>query len=167
MAGTQDNLKAAFAGESQANQRYHGSAKKADTDGRKMVAKIFRAAAAAETVHAQNHLLAMSGVGETIDNVKSAIDGEAYEFKKMYPDFLAAAKKEGEEQAERSFDLAMKVEKIHHELYSKALKALQAGKDLPYKNIFVCRGCGNTVEDQAPEECPICGAPKSWFMWIE
>jgi rubrerythrin len=167
MAGTQDNLKAAFAGESQANQRYHGFAKKADADGRKMVAKVFRAAAAAETVHAQNHLKAMSGVGETVDNVKSAIDGEAYEFKTMYPDFLAAAKKEKEEQAERSFDLAMKVEKIHHELYSKALKAVKAGKDLPYKNIFVCRGCGNTVEDQVPDECPICGAPKSWFMWIE
>jgi rubrerythrin len=167
MAGTQDNLKAAFAGESQANQRYHGFAKKASADGKTMVAKLFRAVAAAETVHAQNHLQAMKGVGETPANVKSAIEGEAYEFKKMYPEFLAAAKKEEDEQAERSFDLAMKVEKIHHELYGKALKALEAGKDLPYKNIFVCRGCGNTVEDQVPEVCPICGAPKSWFMWIE
>lgn len=167
MGKTGDNLKEAFAGESQANQRYHGFARKAEDEGFTMVARLFRAAAAAETVHAQNHLLAMEGVGGTPDNVKEAMAGEAEEFKSMYPDFLQTAKEEGHKGAQRTFGQAMQVEKIHHDLYSKALESLEAGSDLPYKNIFVCRRCGNTVEDVAPEVCPICGAPKSWFMWVQ
>ena len=166
MDKTLDNLNAAFAGESQANQRYHGFAKKADDDGHTMIAKLFRAAAAAETVHAQNPLVAMEGVGSSSDNVEAAIAGEAEEFKSMYPEFLKAARAEGHKGAERTFDQAMQVEKIHHALYSKALDSLGAGRDLPYKNLYVCRGCGNTVEDVAPVSCPICGAPKSWFMWV-
>lgn len=167
MAESTDNLQTAFAGESQANQRYNGFAAKAQKEGFKTVAKLFRAAAAAETVHAQNHLQAMEGVGATQDNVKAAMAGEAEEFKTMYPDFVEVAQQEGNKEAERTFDYAMQVEKIHHELYSKALEALTGGSDLPFKHMFVCRGCGNTVEDQAPDKCPICGAPKSWFMWIE
>jgi rubrerythrin len=167
MAETPDNLKAAFAGESQANQRYLGSAKKAQSDNYKMIAKLFRAAAAAETVHAQNHLKAMEGAGETMANLKKAMEGESYEFKSMYPAFIKAAEQEKQEEALQSFKVAMQVEQVHHRLYSKAAESLKAGKDLPYANMFVCRGCGNTVEDVAPEKCPICGAPKSWFMWIE
>jgi rubrerythrin len=167
MAKTQGNLQTAFAGESQANQRYHGFAKQAEAEGFKMVAKLFRAAAAAETVHAQNHLDTMGAVQGTADNVKAAMAGEAEEFKSMYPAFLATAKDERNEDAARTFNLALQVERIHHSLYEKALKGLAGGRDLPYRNMFVCRGCGNTVEDQVPEECPICGAPKSWFMWID
>jgi rubrerythrin len=162
-----ENLKAAFAGESQANQRYHGFARKAEDDGLNMVARLFRAAAAAETVHAQNHLDVMGSVGETTDNIKAAMAGEAEEFKSMYPDFIEAAEAEGNEEAAETFDLAMQVEEIHHDLYGKALEAVEAGRDLPERRMFVCRGCGNTVEDEAPDECPICGAPRSWFMSIE
>lgn len=167
MPETEENLEAAFAGESQANQRYLGFAKKAQEDGRKMIARLFRAAAAAETVHAQNHLRAMAGVGDTLQNLEAAAAGEAEEFESMYPAFLDAARQEGHKAAEKTFDHALQVEKIHHSLYSKAIETLEGSKDLPYRNVFVCRGCGNTVEDDVPAKCPICGAPKSWFMWIE
>ncbi len=167
MAATDENLKQAFAGESQANQRYHAFARRAEEDGHKMIARLFRAAAAAETVHAQNHIDAMGAVGETAQNVKAAMAGEAEEFKSMYPAFIVTADDEQRDEARESFDLAMQVEQIHHDLYGKALESLEAGKDLPYRSIFVCRGCGNTVEDAAPEKCPICGAPGSWFMFIE
>jgi rubrerythrin len=167
MGSTMDNLGAAFAGESQANQRYLGSAKKADEDGMKMVARLFRAAAAAEHVHAQNHLKTMAGIGSTLENLNAAIEGEADEFKSMYPEFLEAAKSEGNEDAEWTFDVAMKVEQIHHELYGKAAKGVKAGKDMPYDNTYVCQGCGNTVMGEAPDKCPICGAPKSWFKYID
>jgi len=167
VSDTAENLKAAFAGESQANQTYHGFAKKAEAGGQKGVARLFRAAAAAETVHAQNHLAAMDKVGETPDNLRAAMDGEAHEFRTMYPAFIEQARKEGKKGAERTFDYALQVERIHHELYGKALQALEAGRDVPVVAMFVCRGCGNTVEGEAPEKCPICGAPKSWFMTIE
>jgi rubrerythrin len=167
MAGSKENLGAAIAGESQANQRYLASAKAAEAEGRKMIAKLFRAAAAAETVHAQNHLDALKAIGTTAANLAAARAGEQDEFEKMYPEFIETAKAEGNEDAEKTFDLAMQVERIHHALYTKAAESLQAGKDLPYDHIFVCRGCGNTLTGAAPQKCPVCGAPKSWFMWIE
>lgn len=167
MEKSEENLKEAFAGESQANQRYLGFAKKAQKDGFTMIARLFRAAGAAETVHAQNHLDAMGAVRDTLANLSAAQAGEAEEFKSMYPEFLEVARQEGNTDAERTFDYAMQVEKIHHDLYGKAIGALEKGEDLPERKMFVCRGCGNTVEDEAPEKCPICGAPKSWFMLIE
>ena len=167
MGSTADNLKEAFAGESQANQKYLAFAKKAQEEGLTMVGKLFRAAAAAETVHAQNHLRVDRGIGDTAANLKAAMAGESEEFTSMYPGFVAEARKAGQDKAVETFDLAMQVEKIHHGLYSKAAVNVAAGKDLPYANMFVCRGCGNTVENVAPDKCPICGAPKSWFMWIE
>jgi rubrerythrin len=167
MGDTQENLKDAFAGESQANQRYLGFAKKAEDEGHPMVARLFRGAAAAETVHAQNHLEVMGGVGETLENLQEAQSGEAEEFKSMYPDFISSAREEGHGDGEETFDLAMQVEKTHHKLYGAAIEALKEGKDLEEQDLFVCRGCGNTVLGEAPEECPICGAPKSWFMKIE
>jgi rubrerythrin len=167
MGDTMENLAAAFAGESQANQRYRGSAKAADEEGMKMVARLFRAAAAAEHVHAQNHLKSMAGLGSTLENLQAAMEGEADEFKSMYPGFIEAARAEGNEDAEWTFDAAMQVEEIHHGLYGKAAESVKAGKDLPYDNIYVCQGCGNTVVGEAPEECPICGAPKSAFKYID
>lgn len=167
MGKTKENLMAAFAGESQANRKYLAFAKKADKDGFPQVARVFRAAAAAETVHAHAHFRVYGGIKDTVDNVKAAIEGEYYEFTKMYPEFLEDAKKEGQKAAERSFDLANQVEKIHHELYSNALKAVEGGKDLPVKQMFVCEVCGYTVEDGVPDICPICGASHKRFFEVE
>jgi len=158
-----DNLQAAFAGESQANRKYLAFAKKADADGKPQIAKLFRAAAAAETVHAHAHLRVMNGVGTTEANVAAAIAGEGHEFTTMYPEFVATAKAEGNQAALRSFEQAMAVEKIHHDLYSSAAVALKEGKDLATAKIFVCPVCGNTCLDHAPDKCPICGVPAAKF----
>ena len=162
---TTDNLAAAFAGESQANRKYLAFAKKADTDGFPQIAKLFRAAAEAETVHAHAHLRAMKGVGETAENLAAAIEGEGHEFKKMYPKFIAEAKAEGNKAALMSFENANVVEEIHHGLYSEALATLKGGGDLPASAIFVCGICGNTVSD-VPDTCPICHAKASAFTEI-
>ena len=164
---TSDNLKKAFAGESQANRKYLAFAKKADAEGRPQIARLFRAAAEAETVHAHAHLRVMGGVKDTAQNLQAAIDGEGAEFRDMYPKFVAEAEAEGNQPAAISFKNAMAVEEIHHGLYSEALKALQAGKDLDAGPIFICQICGNTVLGEAPEKCPICGAPRSRFAEVE
>jgi len=162
-----DNLKAAFAGESQANRKYLAFAKQADIDGKPQIAKLFRAAAEAETIHAHAHLRVMNGVGKTADNVQAAIEGEGHEYKVMYPEFVDTAKKEGNQGALKSFEFAMAVEKIHHDLYNKAAEALKGGKDLSLARIFVCPVCGNTVLDAAPDKCPICGVSGSKFSEIK
>ncbi|MBN1800558.1 MAG: rubrerythrin family protein [Candidatus Lokiarchaeota archaeon] len=167
MTKTDDNLKEAFAGESQANRKYLAFAEQADKDGLSQIAKLFRAAAAAETVHAHNHLRVMGGVKTTVENLKAAIGGENYEFTTMYPEFLKDAKAEGNKQAERSFDLANQVEKIHHALYGKALEAAEGGKDLKKQDIHVCPVCGYTHEGPLPDKCPVCGVPKDKFKKIE
>jgi rubrerythrin len=164
---TMDNLKAAFAGESQANRKYLAFAKKAESDGRPEIAKLFRAAAEAETVHAHAHLRVMGGIRETAQNLEEAIAGEGHEFETMYPGFIAEAEKEGNKPATISFKNAMAVEEIHHGLYTEALSTLKAGKDLPAKQIFVCAICGNTVLGSAPDKCPVCGAPKAKFFEIK
>jgi rubrerythrin len=160
---TQDNLQAAFAGESQANRKYLAFAAKADAEGHPQIAKLFRAAAAAETVHAHSHLRVMGGVKDTKQNLQAAIDGEGHEFKEMYPDFIQEAEAEGNRAAATSFRNANAVEKIHYDLYTEAAKTLAAGKDLPAASIHVCEVCGNTVVGEAPDRCPVCGAPKSKF----
>jgi len=164
---TQDNLQAAFAGESQANRTYLAFAKKAEAEGHHQVAKLFRAAAAAETVHAHAHLRVMGGVKDTKENLQAAIDGEGHEFKEMYPEFIKEAESEGNKGALISFRNAMAVEEIHHNLYSEALQSLAAGEDLTATSIHVCDVCGNTVVgDDAPERCPVCGAPKARFQEV-
>ncbi|MDN3515732.1 MAG: rubrerythrin family protein [Candidatus Brocadia sp.] len=160
---TMDNLKNAFAGESQANRKYLAFAKKADEEGFKEVAKLFRAAADAETVHAHNHLKVMGGIKSTKENIREAIEGETHEFTRMYPQMIEEAKKEGNKQALQSFEIACKVEKIHADLYQKALQNLGKNETVDY---YVCQVCGNTVEKAAPDKCPICGAPKSMFTKI-
>lgn len=167
MSKTEENLKAAFAGESQANRRYLAFAKKAEGEGFHNVAKLFRAAAEAETVHAMNHLRALKMVRDTRENLQAAIEGETYEFTKMYPEFIDTASKERASDAVMSFTNANKVEKIHANLYKKALESLNAGKDIKEKEFFVCQVCGNTVEGEAPDKCPICGSPKEKFKKIE
>lgn len=164
---TSDNLQAAFAGESQANRKYLAFAKKADDDGFPQVAKLFRAAAEAETIHAHAHLRVLNGIKGTIENLQEAISGEGYEFQTMYPDFLAEAKKEEHKAATLSFERALAVEEVHHGLYSAALDAVKGGSDLPAKKIWVCPVCGNTVEGEAPEKCPVCNVAKDRFFEVK
>lgn len=160
---TQDNLQEAFAGESQANRLYLAFAKKAEAEDHPQIAKLFRAAAAAETVHAHAHLRVMGGIEDTKANLQTAIDGEGHEFKEMYPAFIKEAEAEGNKAALISFRNANEVEEIHYNLYSEALKSLEAGEDLPAASIHVCDICGNTVVGEAPDKCPVCGAPKTRF----
>jgi len=164
MSNTEKNLLEAFAGESQANRKYLAFAKKAEEEGYKQVAKLFRAAADAETVHAINHLKALEGIKSTKENLESAIGGETYEFQNMYPTMIDAAKAEGQKRAEISFNYANEVEKIHAGLYKKALENL--GKN-PETDYYVCQVCGNTVEGEPPDRCPICKSPKKMFKRIE
>jgi rubrerythrin len=166
MAKTDENLKAAFAGESQANRMYTAFAQKADQEGFPQIAKLFRAAAQAETVHALNHLRVMGHVKSTVENLGTAFTGETYEFKQMYPGFIEDAKKEGNKQAQQSFDYANKVEAIHAGLYQKAIEAAKTKKDLPKTDIYVCPVCGNTFEGNASDTCPICWTKKEKFMKI-
>jgi len=167
MSDTMENLQTAFAGESQANRRYLFFADKAEKEGYPQIARLFRAAAEAETVHARKHLETMGGIGSTKDNLRAAVAGEHYEFTQMYPGFLEQAKAENNKSAEIGFDWANKVEKIHHRLYQKALEDLEAGKEMTDEPYFVCQGCGYTVAGEAPEKCPVCGAPRSMFKRVE
>ncbi len=161
---TTENLKEAFAGESQANRKYLAFAKKAEAEGRPQIARLFRAAAEAETVHAHAHLRVLGGVGSTAENLTAAIEGEGAEFRQMYPRFVAEAEAEGNKAALTSFRHAMAVEEVHHGLFSEGLKALHANKDLPLAPMYVCSVCGFTVAGEAPDKCPICGAPRKSFM---
>lgn len=164
---TIDNLRDAFAGESQANRRYLAFAKKAEQEGYPQAARLFRAAAEAETVHAHNHLRIMGGIKSTQENLQEAIGGETFEYKEMYPGYINTAAAEGNKEAGWSFNVANKVEEIHAGLYRKAADALKAGKDVPKVDYYVCRVCGNTVEGSPPDKCPICGAPKTAFNKVE
>lgn len=167
MGNTQEDLKAAFAGESQANRRYLFFAEEAAEAGQKQIARLFRAAAEAETVHARNHLDVLGEVKSTRENLGAAIKGENYEFTQMYPGFIKQAKSEGNEAAERSFNLANKVEKVHHSLFEKALNRLGKGEPFTDRPFFVCQVCGFTLEGEAPEKCPICGSPRQQFKRID
>jgi len=166
MSKVTDSLKNAFAGESQANRRYLAFARKAEEEGLTQVAKLFRAAAEAETVHALNHLRILGEIKSTAENLDTAISGETIEFKKMYPEYISIAKKEENSQATWSFDVANKVEEIHAGLFSKAIEAIKNKKELTETDYYVCSVCGNTVEGKAPEKCPICGAPKTKFFKV-
>jgi rubrerythrin len=166
MSASNNNLKAAFAGESQANRRYLAFAKKAEEEGLPQIAALFRAAAEAETVHAMNHLRIAGEIGMTISNLDEAISGETFEFTKMYPEFLEASKKERNKQAEWSFNVANQVEEIHARLFQKALNALNKNEELPIIDYYVCKVCGNTVENSAPDRCSICGAPQAQFLKV-
>jgi len=168
MVKTEENLKAAFAGESQANRMYLAFAKVADQEGFPQIAKLFRAAAEAETVHALSHLRVIGQVKTTVDNLSTAFSGETYEFKKMYPQMIEDAKAEGNKQALQSFDYANKVEQIHANLYQKAIDSIKTKKDLPSAELHVCPVCGNTFEgSDLPDRCPICMVAKENFKKID
>jgi rubrerythrin len=160
MAKTEDNLKEAFAGESQANRKYLAFAAAADREGYKQAARLFRAAAEAETIHAHSHLRALKGIKTTTENLKEAIGGESHEFMKMYPDMIQVAAAEGNAEAERSFRYANSVEEVHAELYNKVLNNLNTKDNYP---VYVCPVCGYTVENEPPEACPVCGTKGKMF----
>lgn len=164
---TEGNLQAAFAGESQASRRYVFFAEKADKEGHPQIARLFRAAAEAETVHAKNHFNAMDGIGSTRDNLTAAAMGEHYEFTRMYPPFIEDAAAENNRRAQTTFEWANAVEQLHHKLYEDTIKALTVGQQLKNEPYFVCQVCGNTVAGEAPDRCPICGAPKNRFTRID
>lgn len=157
---TKDNLKAGFAGESQANRKYASFSEKAKEEGFPNVAKLFKAASDAEAIHAKRHL-AVYGVPSTADNLAASIAGETEEFTEMYPGFIKESEAEGNSEATRSFTFAMKAEQVHAGLYEKALAAVKSGGDLGAKDIFLCPVCGNVAIDAAPGACPICGVPGS------
>lgn len=163
MTKTDENLRTAFAGESQANRRYLAFALKAEEEGFTQVAKLFKAAAEAETIHALNHLRITGQVKSTLENLGTAVSGETFEFREMYPGFINIAKQEGKKQATWSFDMANKVEQVHASLYQKAMDAVKNQKQLEEVDYYVCGVCGNTVEGSPPDVCPICGAPKEKF----
>lgn len=157
---TEENMKAAFAGESQAHIKYTNFAERAERDGLPNVARLFRAASSAEQVHASKHLRVLEGVGSTSDNLDAAIDGETFEFTEMYPAFAAVAEMQGEPTALKSIKRAMEAEKVHAELYGKANDAVASGNDTELAPVYVCQACGWTGEGEAPDKCPYCGAPR-------
>jgi len=164
MTKSEQDLHDAFAGESQANRKYLAFAKKAEEEGYKQVAKLFRAAAEAETVHAHNHLREMGGIKGTRENLETAINGESYEFQKMYPRMIEDAKAENNSCALRTFTYANEVEKVHAELYQKALENLGSNPEVDY---HICQVCGYTAEGEAPDECPVCKAKKKAFKKMD
>jgi rubrerythrin len=161
MSKTEEHLKEAFAGESQANRKYLAFAKKADEEGLPRIAKLFRAAAHAETIHAMSHLKAMGGINSTADNLRAAVEGETYEYTTMYPEFIADAEKEEIKKTMNYFKWASEVEKVHAGLYQKALDNIEKGEvEMDY---FVCPFCGYTHEGPLTGKCPVCGTPGEKF----
>ncbi len=164
MATTDQNLQEAFAGESQANRKYLAFAEQAEKEGHAQAARLFRAAANAETIHAHAHLRAMKGIGTTDENLKEAVAGETHEFKNMYPDMIKTAETEGHAAAARSFRYANEVEKTHATLYQKILDSLDGPEECDY---YICTVCGHTHEHHPPETCPVCGAKARAFFKSE
>jgi rubrerythrin len=165
MPSTSENLATAFAGESQANRKYLAFAKKAEKEGYPQIAKLFRAAAEAETTHALGHLANMGGIGSTMENLEKAVAGETYEFTEMYPPMVTQAEKEGH-KAKVMLDWANRVEKIHARLFVQALEALKAGKDLSKMEVYVCPVCGDVEFGEVPEKCPVCSTPGSRYTLV-
>ncbi len=165
MSQTIENLKEAFAGESQASQKYLAFARKAEKEGFRNIATLFRTAAQAERIHAEGHLGALDGIGSTAQNLAAAIEGETYEFTKMYPPMVKQAEAEGH-KAKRMFDYAVRAEAVHARLYKLALEAVQKGQDLPQDKIYLCPVCGHIEFGTPPESCPICKTKGSSFVQV-
>ncbi len=166
MATTLENLKDAFAGESQANQKYRAFAKKAETEGFPNIARLFRTAAEAERIHAEGHLKSMDGVGTSVENLQEAIGGETYEFSSMYPPMIAQAEAEGH-KGKRMFEYALKAEQVHAQLYKLALEAAQQGKDLSESEIYLCPVCGRIEFGKPTANCPVCGTKAEKFFLVQ
>lgn len=165
MPTTKENLKEAFAGESQANQKYRAFAKKAERDGFPNIAKLFKTAAEAERIHAEGHLGALDGIGTTVENIKEAIGGETYEYTEMYPPMLDQAEKDAH-KAKRMFKYAVDAEDVHAQLYKLALAAAEAGKDLEEAEFYLCPVCGHIEFGKPEDNCPICGTLASKYVKV-
>ena len=165
MASTKENLKEAFAGESQAFQKYSAFAKAALKEGMPNIARLFRTTAQAELIHAEGHLKALEGIGSTAENLEEAIGGETYEYTEMYPPMLEQAKADGH-PAKRMFAFAVEAEAIHAKLYALALEAAKKGEDLAETNFYLCPICGHIEFGEPPEKCPICGVPASKYVQV-
>jgi rubrerythrin len=161
---TTKNLKEAFAGESQANRMYLAFARTADEEGFTNLARLFRAVAESETIHALNHFKCLNGLKSSIENVEAAFKGETDEFTAMYPMFIDQAKRDANNDAFKSFYWAQEAERVHAEFYQKAMEALQQEKDVQLGDIYVCEVCGNTVEGDPPEKCPVCGEGRDKYL---
>jgi rubrerythrin len=161
---TNKNLHDAFSGESQAHMKYLIFAKQAEDENKPNIARLFRAISFAEQVHATNHIKTLGELGDTIENLQTAIDGENFEVEEMYPAYDAVAKLQGEKDAIRSIHFAIEAEKIHSAMYTEAKQAVNEGKDIDVGSIYICPVCGYTVEGGAPDSCPVCGVPKSKFV---
>lgn len=161
---TKSNLEAAFAGESQAHMKYLIFADKAEQEEFANVARLFRAISFAEQVHATNHLKALGNVGGTADNLQAAIGGETYEVEEMYPAFIAVSELQEENTAARAEKWALEAERVHAGMYEQARQAVLAGKDAQVGAVHICSVCGWTVEGDAPDRCPICGAVREKFV---
>jgi rubrerythrin len=166
MATTHEDLKEAFAGESQANQKYRAFAKKAEQDGFANVARLFRLTAEAERIHAEGHLKALDGIGSTAQNLQAAIDGETYEYTKMYPPMVDRAGADGH-KAKRMFEYATKAEEVHARIYKMALEAVRQGKDLTGVEFYLCPVCGYIEIGRPETACPVCGAKPEKFVRAE
>ncbi len=160
---TEQNLNSAFAGESMAHLRYLIFADYAEQEGYPNVARLFRAIAYAEQVHAQNHYRELGGIRSTKENLQTAIDGETFEVEEMYPAYNKVAELQGEQGAVRSTHYALEAEKVHAEMYQEAKQAVEGGKDIQLGKVYICSVCGYTVEGEAPERCPVCGATREKF----
>jgi rubrerythrin len=165
MATTMENLKEAFAGESQANQKYRAFAKKAEQEGFANIARLFRTAAEAERIHAEGHLRSMDGMGTTVENLEAAVGGETYEFTSMYPPMIAQAQSEGH-KGKRMMEYALKAEEVHAQLYKAALEAVQQGKDLADSEIYLCPVCGRIEFGKPTADCPVCGTKAAKFFLV-
>ena len=165
MPTTHENLKEAFAGESQANQKYRAFAKKAQQDGFDSIAKLFRLTAEAERIHAEGHLKALDGVGSTADNLQAAISGETHEFSAMYPPMVKQAISDGH-KARKMFEYAVAAEEVHAKLYQMALEAVKQGKDL-VAEFYLCPICGYIEMGKPEKSCPICGTKPEKFVMAE
>jgi len=165
MPTTKENLDVAFAGESQANRKYTAFARQAEKEGFPQIARLFRAAADAETIHALGHFANNGGVGTTLQNLEAAVAGETYEFTQMYPPMLKQAEAEGH-KARHMLKFALEAEQVHAGLFSQALEAMKAGKDLSKMDVYLCPVCGDIEFGEPPEKCPICGAPASKYQKV-
>jgi len=165
MSSTPENLKEAFAGESQANRKYLAFAKKADQDGFPNIARLFRTTAEAETIHAHGHLEAMGGIGGTAANLQAAVGGETYEYTQMYPPMLTQATAD-KHAAKRMFGYAVRAEAVHAKLYAMALEAVKQGKDLTETKFYLCPVCGHIELGDPPASCPICGELGEEFIQV-
>jgi rubrerythrin len=165
MPTTQENLAVAFAGESQANRKYLAFARAAEKEGYPQIARLFRAAADAETIHALGHFQTMGGVGTTLENLKSAVAGETYEYTEMYPPMVEQARAENH-RGKTLLGFANEAEKVHARLFRQALEALQAGKDLSQMDVYLCPVCGDVEFGVVPDRCPICGAPAAKYQKV-